>query len=193
MNRPGQGAIIFNVSSAGGFNANPGLAFYASSKFGKSRVWISLVLFYIFSIHIALEGFTEAFGKEMLPEWNIKACILEPGGFETGWRDAIITFEQHPAYAGSTANFRSLRSSITMLGDPAKGAKVILKLSHEPKLPMRVQLGSDSLAVVKTKAEIVIRDAEKFEEISRMSDKDGMDGVSYGDMIIKKLRETSNN
>jgi hypothetical protein len=144
-------------------------------------------------MHIALEGFTEAFSKEMLPEWNIKACILEPGGFETGWRNAIITFDQHSAYAGNTANFRSLRSSITMLGDPAKGAKAIVKLSHEPKLPMRVQLGSDSLAVVKTKAEIVIRDAEKFEEISRMSDKDGMDGVSYGDMIIKKLRETSNN
>lgn len=79
-----------------------------------------------------------------------------------------------------------------MLGDPAKGANAIVKLSHEPKLPMRVQLGSDSLAVVKTKAEIVIRDAEKFEKISRMSDKDGMDGISYGDMIVKKLRETSN-
>jgi len=129
----------------------------------------------------------------MLPEWNIKACILEPGGFETGWRSAIITFDQHPAYAGNPADFRSLRSSVPNLGDPAKGAKAIVKLSHESKLPMRVQLGSDSLAIVKTKAEIVIRDAEKFEEISRMSDKDGMDGVSYGDMIVKKLRETSNN
>ncbi|KDR77719.1 hypothetical protein GALMADRAFT_278758 [Galerina marginata CBS 339.88] len=129
VNKPGQGAIIFNVSSAGGFNANPGLAFYAST----------------------LEGFTEAFSKEMLPEWNIKACILEPGGFETEWRNASITFDQHPAYAGNTANFRSLRSSITMLGDPVKGAKAIVKLSNEPKLPMRVQLGSDSLAIVKPK------------------------------------------
>ena len=43
VNQPGQGAIIFNVSSAGGFNASPGLAFYASSKFGKSRVCTSLV------------------------------------------------------------------------------------------------------------------------------------------------------
>jgi hypothetical protein len=144
-------------------------------------------------MHIALEGFTEAFSKEMLPEWNIKSCILEPGGFETGWRDAIITFDQHPAYAGNPAGFRSVRSSITYLGDPAKGAKAIIKLSHEPKLPMRIQLGSDSLAIVKNKVDTVIRDAEKFDEISRMSDKDGIDGVSHGEMIIKKLRETSNN
>ena len=34
VNKKGQGALIFNVSSAGGYNANPGLAFYASSKFG---------------------------------------------------------------------------------------------------------------------------------------------------------------
>jgi len=174
VNKKGQGALIFNVSSAGGYNANPGLAFYASSKF-------------------ALEGFTEAFSKEMLPEWNIRACILEPGGFETEWRNAFSSFDQHPAYAGNPANFRNLRSSIAMLGDPAKGAKAIVKLSHEPHLPMRVPLGSDALAIVKTKAGIVARDAEKFSEISRMSDKDGMDGVAYGDMIIKKLTATSNN
>ncbi|KAG5730213.1 hypothetical protein E4T56_gene11666 [Termitomyces sp. T112] len=174
VNEKGQGAIIFNISSAGGFSANPGLAFYSASKF-------------------ALEGFTESFSKEMLPEWNIKACILEPGGFDTEWRDAFIKFDQHPAYVGNPASFRTLRSSITMLGDPAKGAKAIVKLSHEPKLPMRVPLGSDSLAIVKTKADLIIQDAERFTEISRMSDKDGMDGVAYGDMIIKKLKETSNN
>ena len=38
VNKPGQGAIIFNVSSAGGFIGNPGLAFYSSGKFGESRV-----------------------------------------------------------------------------------------------------------------------------------------------------------
>ena len=118
-------------------------------------------------MHIALEGFTEAFSKEMLPEWNIKACILNPGGFKTGWCNAIITFDPHPAYAGNAANFHSLCSSITMLGDPAKGAQAIMKLSHKPKLLMHVQLGSNSLMVMKTKAEIVIRDVENFHEISR--------------------------
>ncbi|KAF9464295.1 NAD(P)-binding protein [Collybia nuda] len=173
VNKKGQGALIFNVSSAGGYNANPGLAFYAASKF-------------------ALEGFSESFSKEMLPEWNIRVCLLEPGGFETEWRNTFIKFDQHPAYADNPANFRNLRSSIAMLGDPAKGAKAIVKLSHEPKLPMRVPLGSDCLAIVKTKAEIVMKDAEKYAEFSRMSDRDGMDGVAYGDMIIQKLRATSN-
>ena len=74
-----------------------------------------------------------------------------------------------------------------MLGDLAKGAQAIVKLSHEPKLLMHVQLGSDSLTIMKTKADIIIRDVEEFKEISRMSDRDGMDGVSYGDKIIKKF------
>ena len=142
---------------------------------------------------LALEGFSEAFSKEMLPEWNIRVCILEPGGFETEWRNAFSQFDQHPAYANNPANFRNLRSSITMLGDPAKGATAIVKLSHEPKLPMRVPLGSDALAIVKTKSYLVGQDADKFTEYSRMSDKDGMDGVAYGDMIVKKLKATSNN
>ncbi|KAF8958852.1 hypothetical protein BDZ97DRAFT_1840305 [Flammula alnicola] len=168
VNKKGQGAIIFNVSSAGGYNANPGLHF------------------------TVLARLTESFSKEMLPDWNIKACILEPGGFETEWRNASIRYDQHPAYAENPANFRNLRGSITMLGDPAKAAKAIVKLSNEPKLPMRVPLGSDALAIVKTKSQIVGRDADKFSAISRMSDKDGMDGVAYGDMIVKKLTETSN-
>lgn len=201
VNKKGQGALIFNVSSAGGYNANPGLAFYASSKFGTSfqscmsrggNITNRAFFLPFFLSSLALEGFTEAFSKEMLPEWNIRACILEPGGFETEWRNAFSQFDQHPAYAGNPANFRNLRSSITMLGDPVKGAKAIVKLSHEPKLPMRVPLGSDSLAIVKTKAQIVVRDADRYAEISRMSDKDGMDGVAYGDMIIAKLTATSN-
>ena len=56
VNKPGQGAIIFNVSSAGGFNANPGLAFYASSKFGESRVWTSLGDCYLKSFHTYSSG-----------------------------------------------------------------------------------------------------------------------------------------
>ncbi|PPQ65795.1 hypothetical protein CVT26_000380 [Gymnopilus dilepis] len=173
VNKKGQVAVIFNVSSAGGFSGNPGLAFYSAAKF-------------------ALEGFTESFSKELPAEWNIKNCILEPGGFETEWRHTFDQFPQHPAYVGNPADFRSLRGSITMLGDPAKAAKAIIKLSREPRLPMRVQLGSDSLAVVKTKAELVIRDAERFTEISRMTDKDGVDGVAYGEMIVKRLKASSN-
>ena len=34
VNEKGQGAVIFNVSSAGGFSGNPGLAFYSAAKFG---------------------------------------------------------------------------------------------------------------------------------------------------------------
>ncbi|KAF8180116.1 hypothetical protein BJ912DRAFT_635920 [Pholiota molesta] len=128
----------------------------------------------------------------MVPEWNIKACILEPGGFETGWVGAIISFDQHPAYKGNPADFRNLRSGLKTLGDPARGAQAIIRLSHEDALPLRVSLGSDSLAIVKAAAQNVLRVTEKYEHISRMTDKPDMDGVAYGEMIIKKLKETSN-
>ncbi|KAF9485695.1 NAD(P)-binding protein [Pholiota conissans] len=173
VNKKSQGATIFNVSTAGGYSANPGLAFYSASKF-------------------ALEGFTESFRKEMIPEWNIKACILEPGGFETGWRSSTIVIDQHPAYVDNPANFRNLRSGVTMLGDPARGAQAIIKLSHEPILPLRVPLGSDCLAIVRAAAQRTLTDSEKFEKISRMTDKADMDGIAYGDMILKALKATSN-
>ncbi|KAF9533225.1 NAD(P)-binding protein [Crepidotus variabilis] len=174
VNKPGHGAVIFNISSAGGYNASPGLAFYAAGKF-------------------ALEGFSEAFSKELLPEWNIKICIIEPGGFETGWRGSTTVYDEHPAYVNNPANFRGLRNSIPYLGDPLKGAKALIRLSHEPKLPMRIALGSDSHAIVKTKAKLVAQDAEEWSFISRSTDRDDLDGVAYGEMIIKKLKETSNN
>lgn len=188
MNTEGHGATIFNVSSAGGYNGNPGLSFYSASKFGTPSTATSF--FFLINSYLALEGFTESFSKEMLPEWGIKCCILEPGGFETGWLGAGIQTPVHPAYANSPANFRSLRSSITMLGDPAKGANAILKLSKQNKLPLRVQLGSDSLAIVQTKARMVIRDTEMYSDLSRSTDKDGMDGIAYGEMIIKRLEKS---
>lgn len=188
VNRQGQGAIIFNVSSSGGYEAEPGLAFYASSKFGKSPNADHYNSSHSYS-YAALEGFTEAFRKELRPEWKIRVCILEPGVFDTERERTFIEFGQHPAYAvegpTSTSDFRHRRSFTRprILGDPVRGAQAIVRLSREPRLPMRMPLGSDSLAVLKTKAGLVIKDAERFAQFSRMSDKEDIDGVAYGDMI----------
>ncbi|KAF9547695.1 NAD(P)-binding protein [Agrocybe pediades] len=168
VNPKGSRVTIFNISSAGGYNANPGISFYSASKF-------------------ALEGFTESFSKELASEWGIRCCIIEPGGFETGWFGAGITVPVHPAYEAKASPFRSLRSSIVMLGDPVKAASAILNLSHQDQLPMRVQLGSDSLAIVQAKAKKVLKDSEEHAELARSTDKDGMDGKAYGEMIIRRL------
>jgi short-subunit dehydrogenase len=67
------GGHILNISSAGGFNANPSMAYYNASKFGMSV----LILFanHPLTNKLALEGFSEALSKEILPEWNIRVTM----------------------------------------------------------------------------------------------------------------------
>ena len=138
----------------------------------------------------ALEGFTESLDKELVQSWNIKASIIEPGGFETRWSGDL---HQHPppqAYSTSdtpTNQFRSMHADTGVMntGNPAKAAAALIKLSHVPahELPIRIQLGSDAWTIVKTKAEATIRDGVKWNEISHSTNNDGVDK----DAIIKLM------
>ena len=58
-----------------------------------------------------------------------------------------------------------------------KAAAALIKLFHVPanELPTRIQFGSDSWAIVKTRAEVTVRDAEKWSEVSHSTNKDGVD------------------
>jgi len=154
---------IFNVSTAGGYNGVPCLAFYSAGKF-------------------ALEGFTESLNKEFPPSWGIKACIIEPGGFDTRWSGDLHHHPQPAAYLGPdtpTSQWRALRknSGIAATGNPGKAATVLIKLSHIPvnELPTRIQFGTDAWAIVKAKAEATARDAEKWSEVSHSTNNDGVD------------------
>lgn len=78
-------------TSIGGYHANPCLAFYHAGKFRKRFGSNHLQLF---KPNIsALEGFTESLRKEMVPEWNIAATIVQPGGFQTAWNgDSMVEY-----------------------------------------------------------------------------------------------------
>ncbi|KAE9407497.1 NAD(P)-binding protein [Gymnopus androsaceus JB14] len=154
INPPGDGGRIFNISTVGGYRANPVLSYYSASKF-------------------ALEAATQSFLREMNPSWNIKGCILEPGGFRSEW--------------SPTSLFRQTLGKIPFLGDPVKMGKAVLRLAdlsmgvrselagiwtgegversvaehiatgvlgNTPvELPLRVQLGSQSSFLVKMQAQ----------------------------------------
>ncbi|KAF9011873.1 hypothetical protein BDQ17DRAFT_1345015 [Cyathus striatus] len=173
LNPKGQGGTFFNISTSGGYNANPTLAYYSASKF-------------------ALEGFTEAFQKEMLPEWKIRAVIIEPGGFDTEWRNSsMITFPPPPEYADPntpTMKARAIRTSIEFAGVPERAARAILKLAEEPELPMRIQLGSDSLAIIQFKANKTLQESEKWSYVAHSTNKDGLDGEAVKQKIMQFLR-----
>ncbi|KAL1694751.1 hypothetical protein GGG16DRAFT_87409 [Schizophyllum commune] len=166
VNPPGHGGRILNVSSIGGYSANPTLAYYNAGKF-------------------ALEGFTEAFTNEMPPEWNIKAVILEPGGFPTTWNDDT-SIPPHPDYPPTAPSnvFRAMRKTYTPIGDLDKAAKAIIRVSREARPPLRVQLGSDAYGIFTHVAARSLRDAERWEELAHSTNQDGIDGQE----VLKMLR-----
>jgi len=179
VNPPGEGGHILNVSSAGGYVAQPTIAYYAAAKF-------------------ALEGFTESLRKEMSPEWNIQATIIEPGGFNTEWRGGNMTvLPPHPAYdtdSSPTKQHRNMifgtetSSSIPYIGSPEKAAKAFLTLAEKKQdLPLRVQFGSDSLAIVRHTAMKTISDGEKLESLSQSTNVDGIDPIEYTKHLLAAL------
>ncbi|KAF5369001.1 hypothetical protein D9758_002849 [Tetrapyrgos nigripes] len=169
VNPPGEGGRIFNVSSIGGYRGNPTLAYYSASKF-------------------ALEGFTQSILQEMSPEWNIKGCIIQPGGFASEWRgsSAQVT-TPHPAYTAENqpcAIFRNVvHGKLAYIGSAHNMGRTIIKLTDMSmagaQLPLRIQFGSDSLFLVGQQAKTTLKDMEKWRAVSKETDADGMDGDQY--------------
>lgn len=120
----------------------------------------------------------------MLPEWGIKGCIIEPGGFDSNWRGSSMNIlPQHPAYTSPTAPSSGLRALLTSdqpsLGVPDRMAKALFKLADEPKLPLRIQFGSDALALVRATAQRTLTDSEKFAVVSHSTNREGVDGEAF--------------
>ncbi|KAL0572433.1 hypothetical protein V5O48_009526 [Marasmius crinis-equi] len=173
VNPPGEGGRLFNISTVGGYRANPTLAYYSASKF-------------------ALEGFTQCFLQEMTPSWNIKGCIIEPGGFQSEWRAGNANIlPQHPAYtdpSNACAMFRTMHDHIPFLGDVKKMAQAIVTLADismgknghtQKELPLRVPFGTESLFLVKEQARNTIREGEEWAWVSDSTNRDDMDGKQY--------------
>ncbi|KAJ7862637.1 hypothetical protein B0H14DRAFT_3611633, partial [Mycena olivaceomarginata] len=163
VNPAGHGGLIINISSAGGYLANPALAFYNASKF-------------------ALEGFTQAFAREMLPEWNIRGLIIEPGGFESEWASGSMQTIPAPPEYGPTSPSGIVRTVLDpanpnahSLGVPEKMAAAIFRVAGEKNLPLRLPLGSESWAIVRGQAQRTLREANEWEEVSHSTNRDGVD------------------
>ena len=74
------------------------------------------------------------------------------------------------------------------LGDPVKMAKAVQKIAGEPNPPLRLQLGSEALVIARFEAEKTIADGEKWAELSHSTDRDGVDGIAYGNMILEHMK-----
>ncbi|MGE8438207.1 MAG: SDR family NAD(P)-dependent oxidoreductase [Pseudomonas palmensis] len=153
MRAQGRGHI-FQVSSAGGRIASPGLSAYQAAK------W-------------AVGGFSDVVGKEVAP-FGIQVCTLEPGGMRTDWgHQARSTLtELAPDYMASMAAFKALIESYVgnEVGDPERIAQLIVALAAREGLPSRLLLGSDALYVVEVEEAARSEAMQRWKPVSLAAD-----------------------
>ncbi len=135
MRRRRSGHVI-NFSSIGGYAAAAGFGVYCSTKF-------------------AVEGLTEALAQELQP-LGIHATVVEPGAFRTDFLDPK-SLEVSPRsiedYRTTSGAMRELAANINNAqpGDPAKLAQVLIDFLDAPNPPVRLPLGSDTVAAIEAK------------------------------------------
>lgn len=123
----------------------------------------------------------------MFPEWNIKGVIVEPGGFRTDWAGgSLVRVPSLPPYDSEDSPsvlFKKHVTSQTFIGDPARAAKALVQIADMEEPPLRIQLGSESLLIVRHKSMKTISDGRKFEELTHSTNVDGIDKNTVLDMF----------
>lgn len=127
---------ILNISSIGGYRAGPGFGVYASTKF-------------------AVEGLSEALHAELEP-LGIHVTVVEPGYFRTDFLDSSslavspLRIDDYSATAGRVRE-NAARLNHEQPGDPDKLAEVLVAFADMPGPPVRLPLGSDTVAAIEAK------------------------------------------
>ncbi|MBP7340465.1 oxidoreductase [Niveispirillum sp.] len=129
---------ILNFSSIGGYRSGAGFGVYCSTKF-------------------AVEGLTEALSAELAP-LGIHVTSIEPGYFRTDFLDATslsVSPVRIADYDGTAGTVRDFAAGIShkQPGDPDKLAQAIITFIEMPNPPVRLPLGSDTVAAIAAKHE----------------------------------------
>ena len=156
MRRAGSGHVI-NISSIGGYAAYAGWGVYGATKF-------------------AVEGLTEALAAELAPI-GIRATVVEPGFFRTDFLDQsslVRTAAEYSDYAATVGEMRTLMAGANQRqpGDPKKLAKALLVLADSAEPPVRLPLGTDTVAKIAEKNRFVERELEQWKAVAVSTDHD---------------------
>ena len=127
---------ILNISSIGGYRGGAGFGIYCSTKF-------------------AVEGLSEALHDELAP-LGIRVTVIEPGYFRTDFLDASSLSASATIiadYAGTAGAVRARAANLNheQPGDPEKLARVLVDFAEAPDPPVRLPLGSDTVATIEAK------------------------------------------
>lgn len=127
---------ILNISSIGGYRGAAGFGVYSSTKF-------------------AVEGLSEALHAELAP-LGIHVTVVEPGYFRTDFLDATslsvssAQIDDYGATAGAVRG-RAVDLNHAQPGDPDRLAEVLVAFADTPNPPVRLPLGSDTVAAIEAK------------------------------------------
>ncbi|AHB74044.1 MULTISPECIES: oxidoreductase [Pandoraea] len=145
---------ILNITSMGGYITMPGIAYYCGSKF-------------------ALEGISEALGKEVAP-FGIAVTAVAPGSFRTDWagRSMARTPRSIADYDETFNPVRRAREekSGKQPGDPVRAARAMLTAIAADHPPAHLLLGSDALGLVRAKLSALNEEFNAWEAITVSTD-----------------------
>jgi NAD(P)-dependent dehydrogenase (short-subunit alcohol dehydrogenase family) len=127
---------ILNISSIGGYRGAAGFGVYSSTKF-------------------AVEGLSEALHAELAP-LGIHVTVVEPGYFRTDFLDASSLSVSPNGIADYNGTAGVVRTRAVDLnhgqpGDPDRLARVLVDFAEASDPPVRLPLGSDTVAVIEAK------------------------------------------
>jgi NAD(P)-dependent dehydrogenase (short-subunit alcohol dehydrogenase family) len=134
--RKARSGRILNISSIGGYRGAAGFGIYSSTKF-------------------AVEGLSEAMHDELAP-LGIHVTVIEPGYFRTDFLDASslsVSSRQISDYEATAMKVRGVAGGLNhnQPGDPSKLADVLVAFADAPNPPVRLPLGSDTVAAIEAK------------------------------------------
>ncbi|SEB30272.1 SDR family NAD(P)-dependent oxidoreductase [Streptomyces melanosporofaciens] len=151
MRRQGSGKLV-HIGSRSGFEGEPGVSMYSASKF-------------------AVAGVSEALSVEMAP-FGIQSMVVEPGVFRTDFLDASslsVAAQRISDYDGTPAHVTLDwidQANHAQLGDPIKGAALIVEVAGGEKLPTHLYLGRDTLERLEVKLQRIQDDLAPWREKS---------------------------
>jgi NAD(P)-dependent dehydrogenase (short-subunit alcohol dehydrogenase family) len=146
---------VINISSVGGYRAAAGFGVYSATKF-------------------AVEGLSEALEVELAP-LGIRVTVVEPGYFRTDFLDeqsltrAKIHIADYHETAGAVRNIATERNH-NQQGDPARLAKVLMSLVRSVNPPLRLPLGSDTVAAIEDKNRKVAQELAQWRDVALSTD-----------------------
>jgi NAD(P)-dependent dehydrogenase (short-subunit alcohol dehydrogenase family) len=153
--RANRSGHVINISSIGGYRAAAGFGAYSSTKF-------------------AVEGITEALYAELKP-LGIHATVVEPGYFRTDFLDAsslVVAPDVIDDYDETSGAVRrkAVQMNHNQPGDPKKLAAAIIELVDAPSPPLRLPLGTDTLAAIAAKNAYVMQEMDAWRALSASTD-----------------------